>query len=71
MYIRDVVYKCISKIDLIEELCVLIDRLDEYNYWTLLPYEVKKHILMQLKFSNIEYMLSQLKPSITEREISE
>ncbi|UWX11405.1 CRPV-296 [Crowpox virus] len=60
MYIKDVVYKCISKIDLIEELCVLID-LDNYNYWTFLPYEIKEHILMQLKFSDIDHMLSQLK----------
>ncbi|UOX38553.1 ankyrin repeat containing protein [Finch poxvirus] len=63
MYIRDVVYKCISKMELIEELCVLIDRLDDYNYWTFLPYEVKEHILMQLKFSDLEHMLSQLKLS--------
>ncbi|AAR83583.1 CNPV237 ankyrin repeat protein [Canarypox virus] len=70
MYIRDVVDKCISKIDLIEELCVLIDRLDDYNYWTLLPYQIKEHILMQLKFSDLEYMLSQLKLSNTEPGIS-
>ncbi|QZW33568.1 ankyrin repeat protein [Magpiepox virus 2] len=51
MYIKDVVYKCISK----------IDRLDDYNYWIFLPYEIKEHILMQLKFSDIDNMLSQLK----------